>query len=54
LIGSIGIGSGDVIIDKDVGSGVRVTGEKTCGMGGPLIRSGGVDLSRITPFVSMI
>ncbi len=45
------------MINKDVGSNVKVTGEKTSGMEGPLIKSNGVDsssLSRITPFVLMI
>ncbi len=66
-IGFIGIESSDETIGKDVGSGetinanvrnsVRVTCEKTCGMGGPPIRPSGVDLgssSRITPFVLVI
>ncbi len=52
-IGFIGIESSDEAIDKDVVSGetidenvrnnVKVTSEKTCGMGGPPIRSSGVD-----------
>ncbi len=43
--------------DKDIGNNVRVTAEKTCGIGGPPIRSSGVDSgssSRIIPFVLMI
>jgi hypothetical protein len=52
-IGFIGIGSSDETIDKDVGSdetidedvgrSVRITSKKNYGMGGPPIKSSGVD-----------